>query len=147
MNIREATDDDVDALAALVDADLDAKRLVHERTVLVAVTEADGAAGGDDGEMAATRDGDEEELLGFVSYDTWSDTIHLSTMVGEPPVVDALLDEPRRLADAEDIPVEIVVPEDDEGLESIVTAAGFERVGRGPLFEGKPSHRYRYNED
>ncbi|MFW6265868.1 MAG: hypothetical protein ACOC2A_03730 [Halanaeroarchaeum sp.] len=147
MNIREATDDDVDALAAMVDADLDAERLVHERTVLVAVTKADGVVGGDDGEKAAARDGDEEELLGFVSYDTWSDTIHLSTMVGEPPVVDALLDEPRRLADAEDIPVEIVVPEDDGGLESIVTAAGFERVGRGPLFEGKPSHRYRYNED
>ncbi|UWG46309.1 Uncharacterized protein HSRCO_0006 [Halanaeroarchaeum sp. HSR-CO] len=147
MNIREATDDDVDALAALVDADLDAERLVHERTVLVAVAETDEGVEADGTGDVTDSEEDTENLLGFVSYDTWSETIHLSTLVGEPPVVDALLDEPRRLADAADMPVEIVVPEHDEQLESVVTEAGFERVGKGPLFDGRPSHRYRYNDE
>lgn len=132
MNIREATGNDVDALLELVDSSFDARRLVHERTVLVAEETGDDAPPG--------------ELLGFVSYDTWAETVHLSTMVGEPEVVDTLLEEPRRFADAEGIPVEIVVPEDDEELRSVVIEAGFERVGKGPLFDGKPSHRYRYND-
>ncbi|AKH96521.1 hypothetical protein [Halanaeroarchaeum sulfurireducens] len=127
MDVREAEDADAAALEALVDADLDADRLVRERTVLVA------------------EEGD--EIRGFLSYDTWSGTVHVSTMVGEPPVVDELLGEPRRFADAQDIPVEIVVPVHDDELQSIVTGAGFERVGTGPLFDGDPSHRYRYNED
>ena len=127
MDVREAEDADARTLETLVDADLDADRLVRERTVLVA------------------EEGD--EIRGFLSYDTWSGTVHVSTMVGEPPVVDTLLEEPRRFADTQDIPVEIVVPVHDDELQSIVTEAGFERVGTGPLFDGDPSHRYRYNED
>lgn len=126
MRIREAIESDAPALESLVGDDFDAARLVRERTVLVAE--------------------DDEAVVGFLSYDTWSETVHVSTMVGEPEVVDALLDEPRRFADAEDIPVEIVVPDFDSGLQTVVTDAGFERVGKGPLFDGEPSHRYRYNE-
>lgn len=127
MHVREATEADVEGIEAVVDADLDADRLLRERTVLVA--QADG------------------EIRGFLSYDTWSETVHVSTMVGEPDVVDALLEEPQRFADEEDLPVEIVVPDPDVELRSVVETAGFERVGRGPLFDGDPSHRYRYNVD
>lgn len=126
MNVREASDDDAGAIAGLVDADLDADRLLRERTVLL-----------------AERDGD---VVGFLSYDVWADTVHVSTMVGDPPVVDELLGPPRRFADTEGMPVEIVVPDADEQLQAIVTEAGFESVGRGPLFDGKPSHRYRYRD-
>ncbi|MFW5918717.1 MAG: hypothetical protein ACOCSF_00795 [Halanaeroarchaeum sp.] len=127
MTIREATDSDAEAMESLVDGDLDAARLVRERTVLVA-DEQDG-------------------VVGFLSYDTWSGTVHVSTMVGEPAVVDDLLEEPRQFAEREAIPVEIVVPDHDDELRSVVTDAGFERVGKGPLFDGKPSHRYRYNDE
>jgi hypothetical protein len=132
MTIREATDSDAETLESLVDGDFDAKRLIRERTVLVAETDDDGGEGHD-------------AIVGFLSYDTWSETVHVSTMVGEPAVVDELLEEPRDFADSEGVPVEIVVPDHDEELQSIVTTAGFDRVGKGPLFDGKPSHRYRYN--
>lgn len=134
MTIREATDSDAAALESLVDEDFDAKRLVRERTVLVAETDEDAVAK------------DLGTIVGFLSYDTWSGTVHVSTMVGEPAVVDELLEEPRQFAENEGIPVEIVVPDHDDELQSIVTAAGFSRVGKGPLFDGKPSHRYRYND-
>ncbi|MFB6093362.1 MAG: N-acetyltransferase family protein [Halanaeroarchaeum sp.] len=126
MEVRDATPADADRLAALVDAEFDPSRLIRERTVLVAE--------------------DDDQVVGFLSYDVWSETVHVSTMVGDPPVVDELLAEPRSLADREAIPVEIVVPDHDDELRSIVRDAGFERVGRGPLFDGEPSHRYRYND-
>ena len=140
MTIREATDSDAEALESLVDGDFDAKRLVRERTVLVAEADRQNGKNGNDGD-----DGD-GSIVGFLSYDIWSGTVHVSTMVGEPAVVDDLLEEPRNFAESEDVPVEIVVPDHDEELQSIVTAAGFDRVGKGPLFDGKPSHRYRYND-
>ncbi|MFB6069696.1 MAG: hypothetical protein ABEJ76_01625 [Halanaeroarchaeum sp.] len=127
MEIREATGGDVDALEALVDDDFDAARLLRERTVVVAT--------------------DGEDLVGFASYDTWSGTVHVSSLVGDPPVVDRLLDEPIRFAEREGLAVEIVVPDDDEDLTETIVDLGFEVVGKGPLFDGKSSHRYRYVQD
>lgn len=126
MDTREATPADASTLEAYVDGDLDAERLIRERTVVVA--EAN------------------DEMLGFVAYDAWNGTVHVSALVGDSDVVDVLLQPARRLAATDDMPVEIVVPDDDHDLQTVVEEAGFERVGTGPLFDGEPSHRYRYNE-
>lgn len=126
MKVREATPADAPTLESLVSGDLDADRLVRDRRVIVAVAA--------------------NEIQGFLSYDTWNGTVHVSTLVGDRDVVEALLEEPRRFADREGLPVEIVVPDGDEQLREAVEDAGFEHAGEGPAFEGGPSHRYRYPE-
>lgn len=124
MEIREATPGDAAAIESLVPGDIDADRLVRDRRVIVA---ADG-----------------EEIEGFLSYDTWNGTVHVSTMMGDRSIVDALLAEPRRFAEREGFPMEIIVPQAEEELRAAVEAAGFEDHGEGPIFEGEPSRRYRY---
>jgi len=124
MEVREATPGDAPAMEALVAGDLDADRLVRDRRVIVAESG--------------------EELAGFCSYDTWNGTVHVSTLVGDRDVVDALLTEPRRFADREGLPIEVVVPDGDETLREAVEAAGFQSAGEGPTFEGEPTRRYRY---
>ena len=106
MEVREATPGDAPAMEALVAGDLDADRLVRDRRVIVAESG--------------------EELSGFCSYDTWNGTVHVSTLVGDRDVVDALLTEPRRFADREGLPIEVVVPDGDETLREAVEAAGFQ---------------------
>lgn len=126
MDVREATPQDADALAALVSGEVDVVRLIEDRMVVVAE--------GDSG------------IEGFVSYDTHDGAVHVSKIVGTPPVVEVLLAEPRRFAAAEDIPIEIVVPADDDELRAIVKSAGFESTGEGPTFEGQRTHRFRLSE-
>jgi hypothetical protein len=43
--------------------------------------------------------------------------------------------------------VETVVPDGEGDTESTLRAAGFERMGAGPRFEGKPTVRYQYTTD
>lgn len=124
MDVREATPGDAPRIESLVAGDLDADRLVRDRRVIVA------EAG--------------DELEGFLSYDTWNGTVHVSTLVGDRTVVDALLAEPRRFAEREGLPMEIIVPQGDDDLRAAVEAAGFEDHGEGPIFEGEASRRYRY---
>lgn len=125
MDVREATPSDAPGIETLIPGDVDADRLVRDRRVIVA------------------ESGD--ELEGCLSYDTWNGTVHVSTLVGNRQVVDALLAEPRRFAEREGFPMEIIVPKSDTDLQAAVEAAGFEDHGEGPIFEGEPSKRYRYS--
>lgn len=125
MNVREASEDDAAAIGELVDADIDVDRLLRERMVVLA--EAD------------------DDIVGVLSYEVWADTVHVSTMVGEPSVVEELLRPARRFADSEGMPIEIVVPDHDDSLQTVVAESGFDVVGRGPEFDGTPTHRYRYD--
>ena len=124
MDVREATPDDVDALESLVEGPLDATQLIHDRTVI----------------LAETADG----IQGFVSYDIFDDAVHVSTIVGDADALEALLAEPRRFAAAEELPIEIVVPESAAALNRVVQTVGFEPVGAGPRFDGEPTRRFRY---
>lgn len=123
MEVREATPDDAPAIESLARSDIDADRLVVDRRVIVA--EENG------------------ELLGFLSYETWGGAVHVSTLVGDPAIVDALLEEPRRFGDREGLPVEIVIPESDSTLLEALEEAGFTPVGGGPAFHGEESRRFR----
>lgn len=135
MHVREATPADAPAIEALVAGDLDADRLVRDRRVIVA-----------ERDETTDEDGD-GNIEGVLSYDTFGDTVHVSTLVGDSELVKALLVEPRRFAEREELPIEIVVPESDEVLREAVENGGFEVVGDGPSFEGGPSKRYRYPTD
>ncbi|AHG05041.1 hypothetical protein HALDL1_16675 [Halobacterium sp. DL1] len=123
MNVRDATDDDADALAALAAEEMDAERLIRDRTVRVAET--------DDG------------LAGFVAFDTWRGAVHVTRFDGEPDAVGELLGEPRAFAAGESLPVEVVVPGGDDAFHEVLVDAGFEDDGEGPSFDGERTRRFR----
>lgn len=124
MDVRDAVEADAGRLAALTDAPRDVMRnLVHDRTVRV--TEVD------------------DDILGFVSYDAREHTVHVTQLEGDPETFDRLLEEPIRFARSEGMAVEMLAPEDEPELPAAAREAGFEEVGRGPRFEGKPTERFR----
>jgi hypothetical protein len=124
MEVRDAVEADAEHLASLTDTPRDVMRnLVHDRTVRVAEH--------DDG------------IAGFVSYDARERTVHVTQMEGEPDTFERLLEEPVRFARTEGMAVELLAPEDEPGLREAALDAGFDEVGRGPRFEGRPTTRFR----
>jgi hypothetical protein len=123
MNVRDATADDVDSLVALASDEIDASRLIRDRTVRVAEN--------DDG------------LAGFVAFDAMQDAVHVTRFDGDPDAVAELLDEPCSFAAGESLPVEVVVPDRDEEFHDVLVDAGFEDAGAGPAFDGEGTRRFR----
>ena len=126
MDIRDATPGDVEAVERLAPGELDGTRLILDRRVIV----------------AEAGEGEDAEIVGFLSYDTWAGAVHVSKLVGEPDVLEELLEEPRRFADREELAIEIVVPESDTALHQALEQAGFEVAGDGPAFHGEATVRY-----
>ena len=125
MRIRDALESDAEALAAATDRPREVvTNMVHDRSVRVAVR--------DDG----------EEVVGFVAFDVRDDTVHVTDFDGDGKTIERLFEEPRRFARREEMGVEVVVPTDD-GVSEEIERLGFERAGRGPRFEGRPTTRYR----
>lgn len=125
MDIRDAVEADAGRLAELTDAPRDVMRnLIHDRTVRVAREE-------------------EEEIVGFVSFDARAQTVHVTQLEGPKAVCQRLLDEPIGFARREGMAVELLVPESNEDVEDAVLGADFRREGTGPTFEGTPTVRYR----
>jgi hypothetical protein len=124
MEVRDALEADAEALAGLADAPQDVMRnLVHDRTVRVAVVD--------------------DEIRGFVSFDAREGTVHVTQLAGDPDAMDRLLAEPVAFASAEHMVVELLVPESESALPDAAIAAGFERRGDGPRFDGEATARYR----
>jgi len=124
MEIRDAVESDAGRLAELTDAPADVMRnLVHDRTVRV-------------GE-------EDDDIVGFVSYDAREKTVHVTQLEGTPEVCNRLLDEPVRFARGEGMAVELLVPEPDEDAQTAADSAGFDRVGSGPRFDGTPTVKFR----
>ncbi len=124
MEVRDAVEEDAEALAELVDGPHDVLRnLIHDRTVRVA------------------EDG--EEILAFVSFDARPGTVYVTQLGGEPDACERLLDEPVRFADSEGMTVEVLVSETDDAVCQAVSRVGFEEVGEGPHFDGVSTVRYR----
>jgi len=124
MEVRDAVETDAGRLAALTDTPRDVMRnLVHDRTVRVAE--------------------DDEEIVGFVSYDAREGTVHVTQLDGDPDSFERLLEEPLGFARTENMAVELLAPEDEPHLREAALDAGFEDVGRGPRFEGRPTVRLR----
>lgn len=124
MKMRDAIEADAGRLASLTDSPRDVMRnLVHDRTVRVA--EANG------------------EIQGFVSYDARKQTVYVTQLEGNSEVYEDLLAEPVRFARTESMAVELLVPEENAGIQDAATNVGFEHVGSGPRFSGEPTTRYR----
>lgn len=124
MHVRDATAEDADAVAALAGDEVDAGRLIRDRSVLV-------------GE-------EDDEVVGFVAFDTWRDAVHVTRFDGEPDAIRDLLDSPREFATRESLPVEMVVPEAEERVRELLSGEGFEDSGPGPMFEGERTRRFRW---
>jgi hypothetical protein len=138
MRVRDAVEADANAMAAIADAPPDVMRnLVHDRTVRIAEDEADGTDPNQD------ADGDDPNLLGFVSFDADDGTVHVTQLEGTAEACEQLLAEPVRFADRENMAVELLAPDDEPQVGDAAEAVGFSRLGAGPRFKGTPTVRYR----
>jgi hypothetical protein len=140
MEVRDAVEADADALSAIADVPSDVVRnLIHDRTVRVADRDETAA-----GPNADTDDDDEgPDVAGFVSFDVRDRTVHVTQLGGTERACERLLTEPVRFATAEGMTVELLTVEGDEVTRSAAEAAGFERAGTGPAFDGEETIRYR----
>jgi len=125
MHVRDATAEDAAAVTELASADVDADRLVRDRSVRVAV------------------DGN-DEVVGFLAYDTWRGSVHVTRFGGDEDAVDDLLGAPRQFASRESLPLEMVVPASDDVVARLLRDEGFEETGAGPMFDGERTRRYRW---
>ena len=124
MRVRDAVEDDVECLASLGDLPASAvPGLIHDRTVCV-----------------AENDGD---VVGFVAFDAREDAVYVTQLAGPRDAEQLLLDEPKRFATAEEMPVEIMVPAEDEATCDALRAVGFEDDGPGPRFGNDTTRRFR----
>ena len=164
MEVRDAVEADATALASLANAPTDVMRnLVHDRTVRVAVVDADAgphadagtrvedadALVDDDGDADGSVDGEDRpegggDPLGFVSFDARDHTVHVTQLAGTRDACARLLSEPVRFATTEEMAVELVAGVDDEDVREAAENVGFRNVGDGPQFGGRGTVRYRY---
>ncbi|MBP1987767.1 hypothetical protein [Halolamina salifodinae] len=156
MQVRDAVERDAPAMASLGDAPESVLRnLVHDRSVRVLVEEGGGA-----------DEEENDEVLGFVSFDAREDAVHVTEFGGDRAACERLLAEPLRFAEREAFPVEMLLRDaddegsptrtagDDEGsptrtagddaMREAVEAVGFTEAGPGPRFRGETTRRYRY---
>ena len=126
MEVRDAVEDDAEALARLADGPRDVLRnVIHDRTVRVAE--------------------DDDRVVAFVSFDAKPGTVYVTQIGGDPDALDRLLEEPIRFARREEMRVELLVEEDDDAVLDVITATGFDRIGRGPRFDDVATVRFRYS--
>ena len=149
MRIRDALESDAEALATAVDRPRETViNMIHDRSVRVAVSDDEtrerpgGEERGSDGETERRSGSDTATVDGFIAFDVYGGAVHVTDFEGSESVVRRLFEEPCRFASREGLAVEVVVP-DDEQSGSVVEGAGFEPVGSGPRFEGRPTTRYR----
>ncbi len=138
MHIRDAVEDDAEAIAALADAPADVVRnLVHDRSVRVAERDQRNR------DPNVDTDASDTELLGFVSFDAHEQTVHVTQFGGTREACERLLAEPVRFAACENMAVEVLVETDAAEKTAAVEAAGFFDDGSGPMFRGSRTIRYR----
>ncbi|UPV76299.1 hypothetical protein M0R89_06620 [Halorussus limi] len=169
--MRDAVEEDGEVLGELADAPAEVMRnVIHDRTVRVAERPSDDSDGGADpdgddpdgadsqNEVSENADGDGAdadgadtdaadtdgaEVVGFVGFDAMPGTVRVTYLRGTPEARGRLLEEPVRFARKEEMAVEALVPEDESETKEVVEAAGFERAGTGPRFEGGQTFEYR----
>ena len=138
MEVRDAVETDAAAIAEIADTPADAmRRTIHDRTVRVAVADETAADPNTDTEP------DESSLVGFVSFDARAETVHVTQLGGTLAACERLLAEPMGFAAGEGMAVELLVVEGNDTVRDAVEAAGFDRLGPGPRFDGQTTTRYR----
>ncbi|QLG60899.1 hypothetical protein [Halorarum salinum] len=136
MNVRDAVEADAAALAAVGESPTEAMRsVIHDRTVRVALDDSPAEPG--------EEETDPDDVLGFVSFDARDGVVHVTQFGGTEEACARLLEDPLRFASNESMSAELLVLEEEAEMREAAEAAGFDRTGSGPLFEGKPTVRYR----
>ncbi|MFB6111088.1 MAG: hypothetical protein ABEJ35_00975 [Halobacteriaceae archaeon] len=121
---REATPEEAGAIAELLSLpEAAAQRLLRARTVEVAFE--DGSA------------------IGCLAYEIHDGAVRVTALGGRTAAIQALLEAPRRLGAAEDLPVVVLVPDGEAEIATAIETAGFEAAGEGPAFRGRPTTTYR----
>lgn len=173
MEVRDAVEDDAEALAAMAGVPTSAMAsIVHDRTVLVAVGAADAGgdvggtddpdgpddegvgargSGGDGGDPTDGGDPDDSgagddpdpAILGLVGYDASPGVVHVTQLAGTAAACERLLEEPVAFARREGMDVELIAAEDEADVRAAAEATGFEAAGAGPEFDGEPTVTYR----
>ncbi|USZ66768.1 hypothetical protein NGM10_08460 [Halorussus salilacus] len=154
MRVRDAVEDDGEALGDLADAPAEVMRnVVHDRTVRVAEREPDDGPGDEteaeaDAGTGTGADGegigaDRPEVVGFVGFDAMPGTVRVTYLRGSRAARERLLEEPVRFARKEGMAVEVLVPESETETTRVVEEAGFEPTGDGPRFDGGRTLKYR----
>jgi hypothetical protein len=155
MRVRDAVEDDREALGELADAPAEVMaNVVHDRTVRVAEREADDGGQSDEGsggsrersdepDERSEEPDDESSIVGFVGFDAMPGTVRVTYLCGTRQARERLLEEPVRFARKEGMAVEALVPEDESETREVVEDAGFDRVGTGPRFDGSRTIEYR----
>lgn len=139
MKVRDAVETDAGAIAEIADTPDDAmRRTIHDRTVRVAVADETAADPNTD-----TDPDESPPLVGFVSFDARAETVHVTQLGGTLAACERLLAEPMGFAAGEGMAVELLVVEGDDTVRDAVEAAGFDRLGPGPRFDGQTTTRYR----
>lgn len=145
MEIRDAVEADVPALAALTDVPPTALRnLIHQRSVRILVDDDDAV---DWDSEQSNGDATPEGVHAFISFDVRDGVVHVTQFGGDSNAGERLLAEPLRFARSEGLPVQALVSDDDDALRAALDAVGFERVGSGPDFRGAPTERYQFEHD
>ena len=147
MRLRDAVEDDREALGELADAPAEVMaNVVHDRTVRVAEREADdGEQSDESGETGETdKTDDESDVVGFVGFDAMPGTVRVTYLRGTRAARERLLEEPVRFARKEGMSVEALVPESEKETKEVVEAAGFRQTGTGPRFEGSRTLEYQF---
>lgn len=141
MRVRDAVENDAEAIAALSGRPVDAAReMVHDRSVRVAVA---------NDESGSTREAAEasDEPIGYVAFDARGGTVHVTGLDGDRTALKRLLEEPKRFASGEGLAIEAIVDREETERRGLLEDAGFDRAGAGPRFEGTPTVRYRIEVD
>ena len=147
MRVRDAVEDDGEALGELADAPAEVMRnVVHDRTVRVAERESASESESKSESTSESSDDDldpDSEIEGFVGFDAMPGTVRVTYLRGSKTARERLLEEPVRFARKEGMAVEVVVPENETETTDVVESAGFERAGSGPRFDGARTAKYR----
>lgn len=140
MYIRDAVEADAEAMVDIANAPADVMRnLIHDRTVRVAAADTDAVPTDPNEDTEAQQ----HELLGVVSFDARSGTVHVTQLDGTEAACEQLLAEPVRFAKREEMDVEYLIPQPRTTLIEVAERVGFERAGTGPRFDGTTTLRYR----
>ncbi|WP_458188796.1 hypothetical protein [Haladaptatus sp. NG-WS-4] len=124
MHVRDAMESDGGRLAELADVPTEVmSNVVHDRTVCVAESN--------------------EKIQGFVGFDAYKDTVHVTHLFGSESACERLLDEPIRFAENEEMTVEMLLPEAETDTADVAEDVGFEHLGSGPRFEDQQTLRFR----
>ncbi|MFA9517938.1 hypothetical protein ACERIT_12090 [Halopenitus sp. H-Gu1] len=139
MRVRDAVEDDAEAIAAISGRPVDAVReMIHDRSIRVGLPDRS-----DQNDRSDPDEKSRPDPIGYVAFDARRDTVHVTGFGGSEEAITRLFEEPKRFASGEGLSLEVIVDQDETRHRTLLEEVGFERAGAGPRFEGTPTVRYR----